>query len=226
MNNRYAIKFSKDGYVKYTSHLDLLRMFKRAFKKTGLALKYSQGFNPHPKMGFAQPLSLGYSSRCELIEFETQMPHTTGELLEKLRSEMPEGIKLLSCFELDESIKSLAADADAAEYKIWIPTELNEKVLKDAMEKYLSSDKITAMKRMKKTKKLEPVNIRNMIRHLEVSKVGEFAMIKALLDCGSKSNCSPELVISSFCEFSGIETPRYDMEVERISIFFVNKLQY
>ncbi len=114
MNNRYAIKFSKDGYIKYTSHLDLLRMFKRAFKKTGLALKYSQGFNPHPKMGFAQPLSLGYSSRCELIEFETQMPHTTGELMEKLRDEMPEGIKLLSCFELDEKIKSLAADADAA----------------------------------------------------------------------------------------------------------------
>lgn len=41
MSNRYAIKFSKDGYIKYTSHLDLLRMFKRAFKKTGLMLKYS-----------------------------------------------------------------------------------------------------------------------------------------------------------------------------------------
>ncbi len=226
MNNRYAIKFSKDGYIKYTSHLDLLRLFKRAFKKTGLVLKYSQGFNPHPKMGFAQPLSLGYSSRCELIEFETQMPHTTGELMEKLRNEMPEGIKLLSCFELDDKIKSLAADADAAEYKIWIPTALGENELKEAMEKYLSSDKITAMKRMKKTKKQEPVNIRNMVRNLEISKIGEFAMIKALLDCGSKSNCSPELVISSFCEFSGIDTPRYEMEVERINIFFVNKLQY
>ena len=67
--NRYVIKFEKDGYVKYTSHLDILRIFKRSFKKTGLALKYSQGFNPHPKMGFAQPLSLGYSSKCELIEF-------------------------------------------------------------------------------------------------------------------------------------------------------------
>lgn len=226
MNNRYAIKFSKDGYVKYTSHLDLLRMFKRAFKKTGLALKYSQGFNPHPKMGFAQPLSLGYSSRCELIEFETQMPHTTGEILEKMRGEMPEGIKLLSCFELDEEIKSLAADADAAEYKIWIPTDLDEEKLQDAMKSYLEKQEITALKRQKKTKKMEPVNIRHMIRKLEISKVGQFAMIKALLDCGSKSNCSPELVISSFCQHSRIDTPRYDMEVERINLFFVNKLQY
>lgn len=146
--------------------------------------------------------------------------------MEKLRGEMPEGIKLLSCFELDEKIKSLAADADAAEYKIWIPTALSENELKDALEKYLSLREITAMKRMKKTKRPEPVNIRNMIRSLEVSKVGDFALIKALLDCGSRSNCSPELVISSFCEFSGIDTPRYDMEVERINIFFVNKLQY
>ena len=226
MTNRYAIKFSKDGYVKYTSHLDLLRMFKRAFKKTGLGLKYSQGYNPHPKMGFAQPLSLGYSSRCELIEFETEMPHTTGEIMEKMRGEMPDGIKLLSCFELDEKIKSLASDAEAAEYKIWIPTEHTEEVLKSFLATYLNKKEITALKRQKKTKKMEPVNIRHMIRELEISKVGEFAMIKALLDCGSKSNCSPELVISSFCNHCGIDTPRYEMEVERINLIFVNNLQF
>ena len=177
-------------------------------------------------MGFAQPLSLGYSSRCELIEFETQTPHTTGEILEKMRYEMPEGIKLLWCFELAEEIKSLAADADAAEYKIWIPTEMTEEALQDAVKTYLQKEEVIAQKRMKKTKKMEPVNIRKMIRGLEISKVGEFAMIKALLDCGSKSNCSPELVISSFCEHSGIDTPRYEIEVERINLFFVSNLQF
>ena len=226
MNNRYAIKFSKNGYVKYTSHLDLLRMFKRAFKKTGLGLKYSQGYNPHPKMGFAQPLSLGYSSRCELIEFETLLPHTTGEIMEKMRKEMPEGIKFISCFELPEKIKSLAADADSAEYKIWIPTGLSEEVLKDAMKSYFEKPEIIVLKRQKKTKKMEPVNIKHMIRRFEISKVGDFAMIKTLLDCGSKSNCSPELVISSFCEHSGIDTPRYEIEVERINLFFVSNLQF
>lgn len=226
MNNRYAIKFTKEGYVKYTSHLDLLRMFKRAFKKTGLALKYSQGYNPHPKMGFAQPLSLGYSSRCELIEFETISPHTTGEIMAKMRNEMPEGIKLLSCFELDDKIKSLASDADAAEYKIWIPTEMAEEALQDAVKTYLQKEEIIALKRMKKTKKQEPVNIRKMIRGLEISKVGDFAMMKALLDCGSKSNCSPELVISSFCSHCNINIPRYEIEVERINLIFVNNLQF
>ncbi|MFR0902151.1 MAG: TIGR03936 family radical SAM-associated protein [Anaerovoracaceae bacterium] len=67
MANRYVLKFTKNGYAKYTSHLDMLRFFKRAFRKSGISLRYSQGFNPHPKMSFAQPLSLGYSSSFELL---------------------------------------------------------------------------------------------------------------------------------------------------------------
>ena len=94
MANKYVIRFSKTGYVKYTSHLDLLRMFKRAFKKAELGLAYSQGFNPHPKMGFAQPLSLGYAGRNELIEFETDRPHQTAEILRAMQGKMPQGIEI------------------------------------------------------------------------------------------------------------------------------------
>ena len=77
---RYVIEFEKGGYTKYISHLDLLRVFKRIFKVTGLDVRYSQGYNPHPKMGFAQPLSLGYSSVNEYLEFETVTAHDTGEM--------------------------------------------------------------------------------------------------------------------------------------------------
>ena len=220
MINRYVIKFTKNGYVKYTSHLDLLRTFKRAFKKTRLGLRYSQGFNPHPKMGFAQPLSLGYASRCELIEFELSEPCEPAEILRRMKPEMPQGIELVSCSELSESCKSLAADADAALYKIWIPTERDEQTLKTQMKDYLKQDTITALKRQKKTKKPE-----QMIRCCETSKLGEFALIETLLDCGSKSNCSPELVIASFCEFAKLDVPRYEIEVERKELYFVNNLQ-
>ncbi len=226
MAGRYVIKFSKNGYIKYTSHLDLLRIFKRAFKKTRLGLKYSQGFNPHPKMGFAQPLSLGYSGKSELIEFELSAPMDEKVILDKMQSEMPEGIKLLDCIPLGDNEKSLAASADSAIYKIWIPTEYDEKKLKSLMESYLAQNEIFAMKRQKKTKKLQEVGICKMIRGCEIAKLGEFAMLSAHLDCGSHSNCSPELVISSFCEFAEIPTPRHEIEVEREKIFFSNKLQF
>ncbi len=225
MTSRYFIKFTKNGYIKYTSHLDMLRMFKRAFKKTKLGLKYSQGFNPHPKMGFAQPLSLGYASKCEFIEFELVAPQEEKEMLKKMQDQMPEGIALLECKGLSSDIKPLASCAEAALYKIWIPTCLDESELKSLLCAYLSQEEITAMKKQKKSKELKPVNIRHMIREGEVLKLGDFAMLQVLLDCGSQSNCSPELVISTFCAFAGIDVPRYEIEVERIKIFFANNLQ-
>ena len=158
--SRYVLKFHKTGYVKYTSHLDLLRIFKRSFKKCGLALRYSQGFNPHPKMGFAQPLSLGYSSLCELIEFETAADHDPNEILKKMQDTLPEGLEPVSCQRFDQNIKSLAGEADSAVYTVWIPVppeaadQWTSEIAETTAESYLSQNEITAMKRQKKTKKL------------------------------------------------------------------------
>jgi len=146
--------------------------------------------------------------------------------MKRLMGQMPSGINVVSCSTLDDKVKSLAADADSAEYRIWIPTSHSEKELKEMLQVYLAQEEITALKKSKKSKKPEPVSIKHMLRKLEISKVGEFASIEALLDCGSKSNCSPELVIASFLESSGLDVPRHDIEVERIKIYFVNNLQF
>ena len=226
MANKYVLKFTKDGYAKYTSHLDLLRFFKRAFRKSGIALSYSQGFNPHPKLGFAQPLSLGYSSSCELLEFTTDIPYDTDKIYELLKDMMPEGLTILWCKELDDSIKSLAAIADYAVYEVVIPYEVTAEKLEELKAGYLEQEEILAMKKQKKDKKLVSVNIKHMIRNFEANASEEGIKLNLLLDCGSISNCSPELVIASFCEFANIEIPRYAMEVERKVLGFSNNLQF
>jgi len=227
MPNRFALKFTKEGYVKYISHLDLLRVFKRSFKTAGLPLRYSQGFNPHPKMSFAQPLSLGYSSRCELIEFETRLPHETDEVILKLKGKLPLGVELLDCYDLDNvKASSLAAFTDSCEYIIGIPTDTELEVLGDMLQSYVNQDKIIALKKSKKTKELKEVDIKPMIRSIEIGKTDKMAIIKCLLDGGSTSNLSPELVITTFLQSSKISCERYDIEVERTAINFVNNLQF
>lgn len=226
MANKYVLKFTKDGYAKYTSHLDLLRFFKRAFRKSGIALSYSQGFNPHPKLGFAQPLSLGYASSCELLEFTTDIPYDTNNIYEMLKDMMPEGLNILWCKELSEDIKSLAGIADYAIYEVVIPYDVTEEKLEELKDAYLSQEEILAMKRQKKDKKMVSVNIKHMIRNFEAKSCDGEIKLELLLDCGSISNCSPELVIASFCELAGIEIPRYTMEVERTMIGFSNNLQF
>ena len=87
---KYVIKFEKTGVICYTSHLDILKVFKRSFKRADIRLDYSKGFNPHPKMGFAQPLSLGYSGYCEYLEFETiDESKSPEEIISLMRAIMP-----------------------------------------------------------------------------------------------------------------------------------------
>lgn len=221
MKNRYGITFTKEGYIRYTSHLDMLRLFKRACKKLQIQLAYSQGFNPHPKMGFAQPLSLGYTSRCELLELETTKPYDTQELQRLLTGVMPEGVEILACEMLPSEGKSLASAVAEAVYLVRFPLDADS-AYEEQVKAYLAQKEIPAEKRQKKTKKLVTVDIRSKIRAIAVIPA-EKLTLRMDLDCGSASNLSPEQVISTFCTFAKLNVNRYDIEVEREAIIFDKK---
>ena len=223
---RYVARFEKGGYTKYISHLDLLRVFKRAFKVMGLDIRYSNGYNPHPKMSFAQPLSLGYSSLCEYLEFETITPHDPESLREDLAKNLPRDLAITELFQFDSEVKTLAAESDACEYRIFVPFEGTEEQFRDLFTSYMAQDRITALKKMKKTKTLEEVDIKDKIRSWKVSKEGDNAVIDCILDSGSHSNLSPELVIKSFLDFSKLPLMRWDLEVQRVQQFFTDRIRF
>ena len=223
---KYVLKFSKEGYFKYTSHLDLLRLFKRSFKRVGIKLDYSHGFNPHPKMGFAQPLSLGYSSISELLEFETSQDILVEEIKNKLGSIMPDGLKILACVEYKEDGKTLAALTESAEYVIGIPLGgelLKGKSCEEICDEFLSQEHIIVKKKQKKSKELVNLDIKTKIIKLAFSKVNGKIIVSASLDAGSESNLSPELLIDAIIRFLNIDVSRYDIDVMRVNIIFSNK---
>lgn len=223
--NRYVIGFNKSGFIKYTSHLDMLRFFKRALKKADIKLEYSQGFNPHPKMGFAQPLSLGYTSKCELLEIETKEAYETDEIKRRLSDIMADGIDITFVKEFKQEIKSIAANVTGAKYLVYFPIKSDSADYAGMLDSYLKQSSIIAMKKQKKTKKLVETDIRSKIRNINIVKSNELIMIMDL-DCGSNSNLSPELVISTFMEFGNLPVNRYDVEVERLSIEFGKNLHF
>lgn len=213
---KYAICFSKYGAIRYTSHLDLFRLFKRAFRRTGIAIRYSQGFNPHPKMGFAQPLSLGYTAEGEYIEFETEQPISTRLLKEELKKNLPEGVGILQVVLIPEGQKSMAASVEAAEYTVDYPIPYDAVDADQLVSDYLAQPEILAMKRQKKTKALKEVDIRSKIRSVSAEKNADGNLRLILhLDCGSASNLSPELVIQSFAGFASINCERWELAVCR-----------
>ena len=118
---RYYIEFKKTGNIKYISHLDMQRLFKRAFKRADIPIEYSQGYNPHPKMGFAQPLSLGYTASQEYIEFFTTDSINTEAALSAFKDTMPKGIEIVCLKEMNTEVKSLASLVIGAVYSIELP---------------------------------------------------------------------------------------------------------
>jgi len=219
--SRYVIKFYKEGVIRYISHLDLLRLFKRSFKRVGIKLVHSQGFNPHPKMSFAQPLSLGYTSSGELLEFETVDPQSPEDMTAKLNSILPEGVGILSCDELPKEGRSLAALTESADYEIKIPlSKPLEKPLAEQINSYMDSEQILVRKLQKKSGKEVELDIKPMINQIAGKVYDNYIMITCKIASGSTANLSPEMVLSSFCNFSEIPYDRAEISIKRTGIYF------
>lgn len=97
--------FEKTGESIYISHLDLMRVFQRAFRRAGLLLRHSQGFTPRAIVSIALPLALGTESRCELLDFELQEAGTV--TLERFNAVLPAGIRVLEVYETGRKLKEL-----------------------------------------------------------------------------------------------------------------------
>jgi radical SAM-linked protein len=92
----YRVRFTKTGRMRFLSHHDLMRLFERALRRTGLELRMTEGYNPHPVISFPTALGLGIESVDEVLEFELTR-WTAPKQIEKLLGEqLPEGIGIAS----------------------------------------------------------------------------------------------------------------------------------
>jgi radical SAM-linked protein len=212
--NSIRVKFNRGHQVKFISHLDLMKSFERAIRRSGLPIVYSQGFNPHPAMVFGLPLSVGVTSEAEYADFETVTEVAPAEFMERLSKELPEGLKLIKAGE-KRSGGNIMASISAAMYEIMILTgdELNGDELAGKTHDFMGRSSIIATKEGKNGPK--DIDIRPMIRSLKAElsdKIPEgFEALKAairltvLLDAGSVSNLKPEMVASAFLQAEGIK---------------------
>ena len=99
--------FAKTGRARFISHLDLMRTFQRAFLRAGIPIRHTEGFHPHAFVSIALPLSVGYASQCELLDFGLLDDTRKDEVPERLNAVLPEGIRVLSCGDALLPVKSM-----------------------------------------------------------------------------------------------------------------------
>ena len=148
LSEAVRIKFSKVGSLQFISHLDLNRTMKTVMIRAGIPIKYSEGFNPHPKMVFALPLSIGAESVTELLDFKITRPMSKEELITRLNNAFPPDMRVLDAYQPDSRFVSIRY----AEYELendedfsLAPLEQDEIVL---LKRTKSGEKLTDIKPM------------------------------------------------------------------------------
>ena len=213
--------------MRYISHLDIMRLFQRALKRTEIKLKYSEGYSPHPKMSIAQPLSLGYTSIGEYIEIETQQDFSSEEVRERLASAMPEGIDIVSCSLLKETKKAMGALITQGEYLIGGASaggsEEELRALWEAVERFREESHILIKKVQKKSGKETEVDIRAMVKKIIPEERNErYGLIRVFVDTGSTSHLNPEFIITKLKEYMGNSLHGMRFHVQREEMYTVS----
>ncbi len=218
--NKYRLKFSKIGKIKYTGHLDLLKIFQRAIKRANLPISYSQGFNPHQIMSFAIPLPLGMESDAEYIDMQFDEDLTPQFIKDTLNKNMPIGMEILNAVKLKEGQKSAPSIVCIGEYEILLDTNIN----KNDIDNFLNQEEINIERISKKRGKenIKTVNIKDDIFSIEII---EDNKIKATISTGSAKNLKPDVLIETLYKFLNLPYEKYKIYYKRVGLFDENKTQ-
>ena len=186
MLNIIRIKFVRGEEVKYISHLDLMKTFERAIRRSGIPIAYSQGFNPHPHMVFGLPLSVGVTSEAEYADFELARPMDPEQFKEDLNNTLPKGLSILSAKE--KHVKdNIMASIGIAKYVLLLSTDHKQGTddLKNKIVEFMRMPEIIVKKEGKKGTK--DVDIKPMIYNIEL--VDIYGDVEQHEDCEPATGC-------------------------------------
>lgn len=194
--SNYILKYSRTSRVKYISHLDFVRMFHRAVRRANLPFVFSQGFNPHPIMTVASPLSVGVTADGEYMKvgFDTKLSEE--EIKALLNSALPDGFKVISVTKAEGKEYDFNKITQA-EYFIDAQAQNPERFDVDA---FSSLAQITVMKKSKSS--VKEVDIKSLIFSLENTEP-ESGNIGLRLICaaGNSATLKPENVVDAINKY-------------------------
>ncbi len=183
----YRMIFEKKGNAVWISHLDLMRLFQRAFRRADLHLTHSQGYNPRPSVSIALPLSVGIESECELLDFALEGERVTEEdICNRLNAALTDGIQIKKVYSDGRKLRELV-------YLHSIVTlEYDNNIPEDAVALIAELFQRNELIVSKKTKSgLQDQDLIPMIRQLTVRAAGEQEVQIEVIGCCQNPTLNP-----------------------------------
>jgi radical SAM-linked protein len=201
---RIRLTYAKIGWLKYTSNLDVQKIWERALRRARLPLAYSQGFNPQPRMNLAAPLPLGFTGSAELVDiWFTDDQLTVAEIQDRLPPMLPPGIKIENAKPVALSEASLQSQVSAAEYRIRLVPDQTPDDLAVRVSDLMKSAEIIRTRRGKE------YDLRPLIEDLHILGDGQLAARLTMLP---KATGRPEELLEA------MRIDPNDARIERTSL--------
>ncbi len=201
------VVFSKTGRARFISHLDLVRMMTRVMRRAGVPLWYTEGYNRHPYLTFAAPLSLGFEGLHETMDLRLQEDMSYDELLSRLNAALPEGFRAIAA---DEAMCKAGCLA-AATYRL----QLN--CTAAVVASLLSQPAILVEKRTKK-KTIKTLDIRPAFADAQICDTEKGCEVLVTLPTGN-DNINPSLLLQAL---NAVNNQSYRMRVVRLELLAEN----
>ncbi|MCR4672833.1 MAG: TIGR03936 family radical SAM-associated protein [Lachnospiraceae bacterium] len=229
---KIRIKFSKKGTVRYIGHLDIMRYFQKAIRRSGLDIAYTNGFHKHQILSFAAPLGVGLESSGEYMDAEFNSFPGPEAVCASLNKEMAEGIEILSAIQLPDTAKNAMSQVAAADYIVRFPFWEG---LQEDLERFLALESIVVSKTTKNGE--TEIDIRPIIYEMKITELpgsidsaalgvdvpegaeASYGGIFMKLSSGSRANLKPELVLNTFAAGCGHTAGEFSSLTERLEMY-------
>ena len=199
--------FSKTGNARHISHLELVRVFVRAFKRIGLSLVYSKGYHPMPKITFASALPVGTESMHETVDIQLYETMPISQLKEDLAEQLPAGIRII----LVEEVPPGRKNPELLESHFSI-TLKEHKIDKTCLEKFIKSDYYPVVRYGKKGKKT--INARPIVKSMTLVSPDTLSLI---INHTTGAGLKPEKIIKDVFHLK-------DSSIEGINILKIRQV--
>ncbi len=198
------IKFCKVGNLQFVSHLDLQRTFHRVLVRANIPMWYTQGFNPHAKLVFGLPLSVGTESMCEMADLRIERKISLEDIKNQLNAQLTDEMYVLEAYYPTTKF----ADIAYADYSITIKSDkIDENTAMKATGLFLSP-----LMMMKKSKSGEKeVDITSFIKRIEFESTKGSLTAKAVLSAGSTENLNPEYIVTALRQSDALKDELSDI---------------
>jgi radical SAM-linked protein len=193
---RFRVRFRRGEEVKYITHLDLMRSWERAMRRAGVALAYSEGYTPHPRLSLAVPLAVGVTSSAELMDVFLSRRIAPRDFMHSVSAQLPAGIEILEVAEVGLGLPSLQSEARWARHRVEGPFLGVAEEVRSAVDRFLAAESIP-WEHMR-DKEVRRYDIRTLVRDLWVDEApsGSYAL-GMVLRCDNTATGRPEQVVAA-----------------------------